>query len=84
MLKLKLQYFGHLMLRVDSLEKTLTCQMGDLGSMIPGLERSPGEGNGNPPQYSCLKIPWTEEPGGYSVWGRNDSDMISRLNSSRG
>ena len=26
---------------------------GDLGS-IPGLERSPGEGNGNPLQYSCL------------------------------
>ena len=27
---------------------------GDLGS-IPGLERSPGEGNGNPLQYSCLE-----------------------------
>ena len=26
---------------------------GDLGS-VPGLERSPGEGNGNPLQYSCL------------------------------
>ena len=26
----------------------------DPGS-IPGLERSPGEGNGNPPQYSCLE-----------------------------
>ena len=35
---------------------------GDLGS-IPGLERSPGVGNGNPLQYSCLEIPWTEEPG---------------------
>ena len=23
-----------------------------------------GEGNGNPLQYSCLEIPWTEEPGG--------------------
>ena len=29
---------------------------GDLGS-IPGLERSPGEGNGNPLQYSCLESP---------------------------
>ena len=29
---------------------------GDLGS-IPGLGRSPGEGNGNPLQYSCLEIP---------------------------
>ena len=30
--------------------------VGDLGS-IPGLGRSPGEGNGNPLQYSCLKNP---------------------------
>jgi len=29
---------------------------GDLGS-IPGLERSPGEGDGNPLQYSCLENP---------------------------
>ena len=36
---------------------------GDAGS-IPGLGRSPGGGNGNPLQYSCLKIPQTEEPGG--------------------
>ena len=34
---------------------------GDPGS-IPGSGRSPGEGNGNLLQYSCLKIPWTEEP----------------------
>ena len=30
------------------------CHAGDLG-LIPGLERSPGEGNGNSLQYSCLK-----------------------------
>jgi len=30
--------------------------VGDLGS-IPGSERSPGEGNGNPLQYSCLENP---------------------------
>ena len=30
------------------------CNAGDLGS-IPGLGRSPGEGNGNPFQYSCLE-----------------------------
>ena len=30
---------------------------------IPGLGRSPREGNGNPFQYSCLGNPWTEEPG---------------------
>ena len=28
-----------------------------------------GEGNGNPLQYSCLKIPWTEEPGGLQSMG---------------
>ena len=27
------------------------------GSSIPGLRRSPGEGNGNPLQYSCLELP---------------------------
>ena len=30
--------------------------------LIPGLGRSIGRGNGNPLQYSCLRIPWTEEP----------------------
>ena len=30
--------------------------MGDSG-LIPGLGRYPGEGNGNPLQYSCLKNP---------------------------
>src|SRR5574337_664355 len=34
--------------------KASACNAGDLG-LIPGLERSPGEGNGNPLQYSCLK-----------------------------
>ena len=32
------------------------CNAGDPGS-IPGLGRSPGEGNGNPVQYSCLENP---------------------------
>ena len=30
---------------------------------IPGSGRSPGEGNGNLLQYSCLENPMTEEPG---------------------
>ena len=33
--------------------KESACNAGDLG-LIPGLGRSPGEGNGNPLQYSCL------------------------------
>ena len=36
---------------------------GDVG-LIPGSGRSPGAGNGNPLQDSCLEIPWTGEPGG--------------------
>ena len=39
-----------------SVGKETTCNVGDLGS-IPGLGRSPGEENGNPLQYSCLRIP---------------------------
>ena len=34
--------------------KESACNVGDLGS-IPRLGRSPGEGNGNPLQYSCLE-----------------------------
>ena len=36
--------------------------VGDPGS-IPGLGRSPGEGNGNPLQSLAWKIPRTEKPG---------------------
>ena len=36
--------------------KESACNVGDLGS-IPELGRSPGEGNGNPLQYSCLEHP---------------------------
>ena len=36
--------------------KVSACNAGDLG-LIPGSGRSPGEGNGNPLQYSCLEIP---------------------------
>ena len=40
----------------DSDGKESTSNAGDPGS-IPGLGRYPGEGNGNPRQYSCLKNP---------------------------
>ena len=36
--------------------KVSASNVGDPGS-IPGLGRSPGEGNGNPLQYSCLENP---------------------------
>ena len=35
--------------------KESACNVEDPGS-IPGSGRSPGEGHGNPPQYSCLEI----------------------------
>ena len=36
--------------------KESACKAGDPG-LIPGSERSPGEGNGNPLQYSCQENP---------------------------
>ena len=44
---------------------------GDLGS-IPGLERPPVKGNGNPLQYSCLGNPMFR--GAYSPWGCREPD----------
>ena len=41
-------------------DKASACKAGDPGS-IPGLGRSPGEGNGNPLQYSCLENPMDGE-----------------------
>ena len=40
----------------DSEVKASASNVGDLG-LIPGSGRSPGEGNGNPLQYSCLDNP---------------------------
>ena len=42
-----------------SVVKNLPANSGDIGDMcsIPGWGRSPGEGNGNPFQYSCLGNP---------------------------
>ena len=47
----------------------------DAGS-ISGLGRSPGGGNGNPLQYSCLENPHGQRSlAGYSPWGHKESDM---------
>ena len=54
--------------------KGSACDMGDLG-LIPGSGRSPGEGNGNPLQYSCWRIPWTGVWWATSPWGHKESDM---------
>ena len=57
--------------------------VGDLGS-IPGLRRSPGEGHGNPLQYSCLENPHGQRsPAGYSPWGCKESDMTEQLSTAQ-
>ena len=60
-------------------DKESACNAGDPGS-IPELGRSPGEGNGNPLQYSCLKNSMDREAwGGYSPWDHRESDTTERL-----
>ena len=83
MLKLKLQYFGHLMQRADSFEKTL--MLGKIeGKEEKGLtvdemvgwhprldghefEQAPGDGDGQGSLLCC------------STWGHKESDMTERL-----
>ena len=50
-----------------SMVKNLPANAGD-ASLIPGSGRSPGEGNGNPLQYSCLVNPMDRG-------GRKELDM---------
>ena len=77
MLKLKLQYFGHLMRRVDSMEK----ELGGIGvrrrrgrqrmRWLDGITDSMGMslvGDGQGGLACC------------NSWGRKESDMIERLN----
>ena len=84
MLKLKLQYFGHLMRRVDTLEKTL--MLGGIGGQeekgttedemvgwhhrLNGheFEQAVGDGEGQGSLACC------------SPWGRKESDMTEGLN----
>ena len=49
-------YSGYRLIPGGSEDKASACHAGDQG-LIPGLGRSPGEGNGNPLQYSCLENP---------------------------
>ena len=51
---------------------------GDPGS-IPGLGRFPGEGNGNPLQYSCLKNPMDEATWQATIHGIAESDTTEQL-----
>ena len=51
-----------------SVVKYLPANAGDIESIL-GSGRSPGEGNGNPVQYSCLENPLNKEPGGLQTNG---------------
>ena len=64
--------------------KNPSANAGDVRDMglIPGLGRSPGEGNGNLLQYSCLGNPMTEEPGGLQRMGSQRQTRLSNYTSS--
>ena len=64
---------------VAQMVKNLPANAGDEGFLgwIPASERSPGIGNGNPLQYSCLGNPVEQRSlVGYSLWGREESDTF--------
>ena len=61
----------------DSDGKESVCNAGDLGS-VPGLGRSPGEGSGNPLQYSCLENSMDrEELGRIQSMGSQMTEQLS-------
>ena len=59
--------------------KEFACSVRDLVS-IPESGRSPGEGNGNPLQYSCLEnLHGQRSLLGYRPWGYKEPDTTERL-----
>ena len=59
--------------------KESACNAGDLDS-VPRLGRPPGEGHGNPLQYSCLENSQGQRSlEGCSPWGRKELDTSARL-----
>ena len=57
--------------------KEPTCSTGDAGDVgsIPGSGSSPGGGQSNPLQCSCLENPMERSLVGYSPWGHKELDM---------
>ena len=63
----------------SSVGKESACNAGDLGS-VPAFGRSPGEGNGNPLQYSCLENPMDRGAWRATVYGvtRVGHDFVTK------
>ena len=70
----KIKLYGFILMDIPggSEGKASACNAGDPGS-IPGSRRSPGEGNGNPLQYSCLENPMDRGAWKATVHGVTDS-----------
>ena len=63
--------------------KNLSTNAGDVRDvgLVPGLGRSPGEGNGSLLQYSCLEESMDRGAWeGHSPWGHKESDTIEHTN----
>ena len=58
--------------------KESACNAEDAGSIL-GSERSPGEGNGNPVQYSCLENPMDREAWQATVHGVTKSWLLHNM-----
>ena len=83
MLKLKLQYFGHLMWRIDSLEKTL--MLGNIEGRRRGWQRDEIVGwhhwlDGHEFEQALGVGDGQGNLEGCSPWGCKESDMTERLN----
>ena len=81
MMKLELQYFGHLMGRVDSLEKTL--MLGGIGG--EGDDRGWDGWMASPTRWTWVWVNsgswwWTGRPGVPWSWGHRESDTTEWLN----
>ena len=59
-----------------SVVKNLPANVGGAGS-IPGSERSPGEEMATYSSILAWEIPWTEEPGHYTLWGHESQTLLS-------